>query len=228
MLKRHRSLPRIRAISPAANHIVCVRRAPDNRPKQVVEDRTTLAIGGEVVQVAIGGVASVRIGPLAGGIRDGQERRIVLLRNPYSLAANIPAERYLDRGFAVAQQVVRGTDTWVDVLEIRHIVDLSEGPRRDETARRYLLRLDPAIEVVVTKTNIQCQLAQRPLVLGEQTHFPQTQLLIERIGKLCQQNWTAIEEDVLQRLVDVRVVLVPALLLVNPQLQRVRASDVGD
>ena len=80
--------------------------------------------------------------------------------------------RELERGPAVAEQIVGRAKPRRRVLPVRHVVDLRKVhiARRNVRSRADMLRRHVRIEVVEADAEVQRQTANRPLVLREEAH----------------------------------------------------------
>src|SRR5258706_11544050 len=97
----------------------------------LIADRPALAIRGKVTQVAVRDVVAVGVAPATKAVRDGPRNRTGDVSGDVVRAElrDISAGGELQRGPAVAEQVVRHSKSWVDVLPAWPVVNRIVLPR---------------------------------------------------------------------------------------------------
>src|SRR5262249_5973868 len=111
----------VRTEAPAHARGVGPRRVDDRRAEQRVVDLAAFAVGRKIGQHAVGLVIAVDVVPRAGDARNNRVGRRDDVQRAGGLALEIDPPRSLDGGLAVAEEVVRGADTWRDVLVVRQV-----------------------------------------------------------------------------------------------------------
>jgi hypothetical protein len=110
-------------------------------------------------------VVAVGVAPGPGIVLELQ--RVVAGRETGGLARHVAAERRLQRGLGVAEQVVGHAEPWGDVEPAGHAGHLRERALRREAASAHGLVLDLRGEALEPRAHVQRHAIQRPGILDE-------------------------------------------------------------
>ncbi len=217
--------------APSAQHVVRrVRRGAE--PAEVrIRHRTAFAVGPAVLQIAVGHVVAVGVGPRA---RDAVHRRrhgVVGARDRGPRLGHVAADRHLQRGPAVAEQIVRGAEARVEVLPRRHAGHRAEVARGHPPGRgrRDVVRIDVAVEVVEPRAVVEREPTDRPLILEVEAHVgPGAIDRAVRRRVLRDRRRHAVAERIVHVALHVGDDVGHGLLDLRAELVRVRTGDVRD
>ena len=165
VLERGRALPVVAAMSEARERIGAQPCLIGRQAELGVRERPAFSVRRGKHEIAVGNEVGVRIGPGAVGAVHLLIRRVPELREVRSDERHVSTERHLGRGLSVAEQVIRCTKPWTQVLVVRQVLRLRVRSRgHEDPGRSRLLRI-PGVEVVEASAEIERDPLQRPLVL---------------------------------------------------------------
>ena len=140
---------------PAFGHVLRVTGGDDGRAEVPVQVRSALAVVERVGEIAVWNPVAVAIGPAAIGVRDERVGRVGELRQLGRMVVHVAAERKLEGGLPVAEQIVGGADARAEILPVRHVVHGREIDRPEEAAARSRLRRVVGIQPVVADAEVE-------------------------------------------------------------------------
>ena len=120
-------------------------------------------LGKSAAQRALGDVVAVLVDPRQR--RGLRQQRVVVGGNAGRARQVVAVERVLDRGPAVAEQVVDQAQARREVVPVRHVLDFGERARRHEAAGRRLARHDRRVQRFPADADVRGQAVEAPAVL---------------------------------------------------------------
>src|SRR3990167_4821276 len=82
------------------------------------------------------------------------------------------SERELDSGLAVAERIVRGAQSRIEVPVVRYVLHRRKRSRRNKRPGRQIGLRNRSVQVVQADTEIQRHLSDRPLILHVGRYVP--------------------------------------------------------
>ena len=225
-------VPVVGADAESLQHLVRIARRDAGPPEVLVLIGTALAVGGRAPQVALRDVVLVEVVPRARHLVHRRDDRVVLAGDVDAGLPRVPADRDLQRHAAVAVDVVGGAHARIEVGPRRHVGDAVEPPLRQpaERVRGDRLRRHVGVEVLEARAEVEREATNRPLILRVEPEVGPHPVL-ERVRRrvLREADGDAVVERVGHVVVVRRPELPePALLVVHPDLERMRAGHVRD
>ena len=87
-------------------------------------------------------------------IVDRRLQRVEQPRKADRRGLHVAAQRRLERGLAVAEQIVGDAEARREIVEVRHVGQRVEVPRADPRAARRILRPDLVVQVIPAQAGI--------------------------------------------------------------------------
>ena len=231
-----RDLPVVPADAPALDDTGVIRgrhdqlseRAPER--SHLVDLRDAIAVGRKGgARRVVGAGHEVGVEPGAVRVVDRRVEGVHGARESHGRRRHVPAERRLQRGLAVAEEIVRNAEPRPDVLPARHVLDRVELPWADEPAAGRFLLLDLVVQVIEAHAGVDREPLHRPGILRVQAEVGHQTLLRDiRRGTHSHRERRAVADGDRHVVVGPDVALGGPFHQVEPELHVVRTGHVGD
>ena len=243
MLERGGCLPVAELLVEALQRVGCVARRQSGPAEILIRPRAALAVGRRVQEVAVRRkVSAARIADAERRVIPrpvGRERKQIRgIRRRHADDVRVPADRPLQRGLAVAKEIVGAADTRAEIPPVRDVLRGRNPSLGDEEAGRRDKRRARHVDVVVAQPEVHRQAANpraRPLILHVDRGIERGLFEMRRRREQLQRHGALVIECIENRPVRHEqigavffVVARRDLSHVHAALQVMRAGDVGD
>ena len=143
------------------------------------------------------------------------------------LPGHIPAQEHLERGLAVAKQVVGGAQPRGEIPPGRHVIYPLEIARGHPSPRRQVQFGDVRVEVIEPHAKIERHFSDGPLILSVESELSLLHLIDVGRREVCDRLGHRVPKRVAQIVVDKSLAHPPRLHQGEPSLESMRTRDIG-